>query len=528
MGNDIQILRRSSVARVYVVRRIRQGTRYWPLLWAVGVGLGLATWLYIVWAYKGQPGDDPYITYRYAYNLVAGNGFVFNAGERVQSTTAPLFTMLLALGGYAGFDIPALGYAFSVMCLLAFAVCCVGYLSSADRQLTWPAAAAATLTFVCPVTTFGLGTEMPLLVALSWASWWAFASRRWAACALLAGLAALTRGDGLLVGVAVALVFVWTHRGVPLPRWPWHAPLLYLLAVGPWYLFAWLYFGSPLPATLGAKVAQGSARGTVTFFEGLGYFWTHSLGNQAALWLPALALLAVGLVGIVRRGSALALPLVWSALFIAGFSLLHVPRYPWYYSPLVPVAMVALVIGGGLTASLTVGASRRTMPRPSWPLWPLTEGQTQAAVRTSFALAAACLVGAIYLWQDVATPRPQMAPRSQLYVSIGRWLAANTSQGATVGAEEVGLLGYYSGRDIIDFVGLLQPDVASRRAAGDNLWAVETYRPEYIVAMPAWLSAVGEQPWVREHYAPLRTFTWPGSDQATLLQRKPGGGKSKK
>jgi len=64
----------------------------------VGVGLGLATWLYIVWAYKGQPGDDPYITYRYAYNLVAGNGFVFNAGERVQSTTAPLFTILLALG----------------------------------------------------------------------------------------------------------------------------------------------------------------------------------------------------------------------------------------------------------------------------------------------------------------------------------------------------------------------------------------------------------------------------------------------
>src|SRR5205085_5147793 len=103
--------------------------RYAPGRVAVRVGavaLALAVWLYILWAFRGQPGDDPYVTYRYAYNLAHGNGFVFNAGERVQSTTTPLFTLILALGGLAGLDIPVFAYWLSGLGLLAFGVCCVG------------------------------------------------------------------------------------------------------------------------------------------------------------------------------------------------------------------------------------------------------------------------------------------------------------------------------------------------------------------------------------------------------------------
>src|SRR5574342_655752 len=44
--------------------------------------------------------DDAFITFRYARNLLAGNGFVFNVGERVLGTTTPLYTLLLA--GLAG------------------------------------------------------------------------------------------------------------------------------------------------------------------------------------------------------------------------------------------------------------------------------------------------------------------------------------------------------------------------------------------------------------------------------------------
>ena len=44
--------------------------------------------------------DDAFITFRYARNLLAGQGFVYNAGQRVLGTTTPLYTLLLA--GLAG------------------------------------------------------------------------------------------------------------------------------------------------------------------------------------------------------------------------------------------------------------------------------------------------------------------------------------------------------------------------------------------------------------------------------------------
>ena len=39
--------------------------------------------------------DDSYITYRYSRNILAGNGFTFNAGERVLGSTTPLYTIVL-------------------------------------------------------------------------------------------------------------------------------------------------------------------------------------------------------------------------------------------------------------------------------------------------------------------------------------------------------------------------------------------------------------------------------------------------
>ncbi len=42
--------------------------------------------------------DDAYISYRYAQNLVSGNGLVFNIGEYVEGYTNLLWTLLIAAG----------------------------------------------------------------------------------------------------------------------------------------------------------------------------------------------------------------------------------------------------------------------------------------------------------------------------------------------------------------------------------------------------------------------------------------------
>jgi hypothetical protein len=53
--------------------------------------------------------DDAYITYQYARNIAQGHGFVFNLTDRSSlGTSAPLYALLLALGGLLGIGIPQL------------------------------------------------------------------------------------------------------------------------------------------------------------------------------------------------------------------------------------------------------------------------------------------------------------------------------------------------------------------------------------------------------------------------------------
>lgn len=63
----------------------------------------LSVVLYYRQLFIGLHYDDSFITYRYAINFSDGKGFVFNEGERVNSASSLLFTLILALFHYIGF-----------------------------------------------------------------------------------------------------------------------------------------------------------------------------------------------------------------------------------------------------------------------------------------------------------------------------------------------------------------------------------------------------------------------------------------
>src|SRR4030043_1437307 len=62
--------------------------------------------IFLIWRFSSWYYDDPFISYRYAWNLIHGVGFVYNLGERVLSTTTPFFTILLAGFGFIWSDLP--------------------------------------------------------------------------------------------------------------------------------------------------------------------------------------------------------------------------------------------------------------------------------------------------------------------------------------------------------------------------------------------------------------------------------------
>ena len=86
------------------------------LLLALTLGHSLHVWHYNFIA------DDTFISLRYAANLLAGHGLVFNPGERVEGFTSPLWTLLLAGLGFFGCGLletaRILGFLFSALTLL--------------------------------------------------------------------------------------------------------------------------------------------------------------------------------------------------------------------------------------------------------------------------------------------------------------------------------------------------------------------------------------------------------------------------
>ena len=433
------------------------------------------------WAY-----DDPFITFRYAQNLRAGLGFVYNPDERVLSTTTPLYTLLLTGLSFLWPDLPRLSTLISALSLGLGALALYRLGQRWDRPMAGIAAALLYPLAPLMVATFGAETCFYMMLIL-----WAFAlyaGGQDLAAMALAALATLTRADGVLAGAVIGLALVVRER-----RIPWKPLLLFGLLIAPWYLFSWLYFGSPFPVTLAAKQHQAQMAISDSFAEGF-IRMVRGYAQNPLYWLHGM-LLTVGLGYALQKAQKWLLLVGWGLLYFTGYTWLGVSRYFWYYAPLVPV-FVALIGLGGEGAVRWLKNRWRFLGR-LWPVW------------STLTLLLLLLPPARDLWRLAHRPDP----RAQIYRDVGLWLAENTPPEASVGTLEVGIIGYYARRRMVDFAGLIQPDVALQMRYETTyedtaLWAVRRYHPDFLVLNPAWFPRLMEQ-WVAPFCEPLQQFTRP-------------------
>lgn len=427
--------------------------RFAPYAWAALIAGLLFAW------FGGHGYDDPYITYRYAGNLARGIGFVYNPGERVLSTTAPLYALALAGAGALGADIPRFSNALGAASLALGGL----LLWQLGRAWRTPLAGLAGLLLypLAPLLITTLGSETPVYLALILAGFLAYARERYATTAALLGLATLVRADGALAALAVAAAFLAERRS-PIP---WRAAAIYAGLVAAGLALAQLYFGAPLPVTLAAKRRQGLMPASELFLPGLLHQARDNYWRYAS-FRPAFALAAAGAIGALARRGPWLLVLGWSLLYTAAYTALGVTSYFWYYGPVV-AGFVALV---GLGLAEGGRLAERWLAR-GWAAWGLG--------LLLLALALRPLVG------GVAFLRAHPDARQAIYRSAGEWLREHTPPGARVGALEVGIVGYYAERPMVDFAGLIQPPVAAQlgpASSYDNaaIWAFERYQPGYL------------------------------------------------
>ena len=488
--------------------------------------ISLVLCILLVILFKSRSYDDPFITYRYADNLRRGFGFVYNPGEYVQSTTAPLFALLLAGLSPLWGDLPRLANLIGAVSLAAGGL--LLWELAAAWKAPWAGWAGLILYPLFPLAITTIGSETPLYIALCLGAFVAYTRQRYHWTAVFAALAALTRPDGLLVSIILAADYTIRlfrekaetrstinvgekHRGhAAASSIPWRAILVFFGLLLPWFLFAWAYFGSPLPVTLAAKQQQGAMAVSQRFAQG----FLSTLGWYKSWRYELEAVLAVlGLVFVISRVRQWLLFLAWPVLYFAAFSFLGVSRYFWYYTPLVPGFLLLAGLGMQAIAGMPMRLRSGVLYRPlRWnnvaPIF--KDLPTRFHLQTAQFLSIIILI-ILGLAQARALPRLQRPdPRFAIYSTVGRWLSANTPLDATVGSLEVGIIGYYAHRPMVDFAGLIQPMVATQLTSGSNYehaasWAVEYYQPNYLVLFPGDFPQL-EQGYVAQHCRLDKTF----------------------
>jgi hypothetical protein len=467
--------------------------------------------------------DDSFITYRYARNLAEGAGLVYNPGETVLSTTAPLYAILLACLSLVLPDFHVLG---SLIGVTSIAV--GGWMVSrlAERYLAPGLRLWAGLVYVLSSPLWlALGMETTLWIGLVLVGVDMAQRERWAVSGLATSLAVLVRPDAALPGVLLFTVGVFTAiiRFQTTRRW-WQ-PVVYFAvsAAVPLVIFAgWamMTYGSPIPVTLGAKGAQAELGITglgvgVTAWEGLRLI-LRSLMEQSPLYV------VVALLALFGAAGSLPLPVVivvgWGALHLLAYVVLGVAPYRWYYAPLVPGAIMLAAYG----LQYIQGRLNLRGKKLAIGLVGLMAVLPLAAQGMSFSRIAEQM--------RVGGPTDVMLPIVdwKAYRETGEWLDRNAPAEATVGVAEVGQLGFYARRWMTDYLGLLQLEASAMLRRGDLYSWMIRYAPDYLVfqrfrgaALVLYNLVIEDDPWFRANYSEAAEFDDPryASGPVTVFRR---------
>jgi hypothetical protein len=446
----------------------------WLALPALPVAVAIGFW--------GFSYDDAFITYRYARNWAEGAGLTYNPGETVLGTTAPGWALLLGLlSRVTRLAVPAWGTLLSLAALTGCALL-LGRALFPEKGRSFQFAflfLGLAVTLRWNVEMLGAETFGVAFCGIA-AAFLAFrpVSGRPVWAGALAATAAAFRPDAVLLGGALGLT-LWIDRR----RFPLRYAAALLGGLGLWLGWLQFRFGTVVPNTLAGKQAE-LAR-VVRGYSLSEWLWLRR-GLPLASILVLLALAALGLwLGRERLRQPFALALgLWLATLEIAYRLLGVPFAPWYPVPAL-LGILALATLAAMHLGRRAGFAALLLLPVALPSW---------------------------LWIHGQWGRPP-DPRFRLYASLGRYLERTSPPGAKVASVEIGVLGYFSRRPVLDLAGLVSPEVLHAGRNGGLAELVARVQPAFLVDAPifraGWLNPILAHPEIARRYRPVATFSDP-------------------
>ena len=513
------------------------------------------------------PLDDPWIHLTFARNLQEHGAFTYFPGTQSSGgSTAPLYTMLLAVGFFFTSDEKWLSYVLGLAAQLFFLIFLArwvrarlvrpesGHESSVMSISPWMALLPALAVLVVGLDSrVGIlavsGMETSLYLALISLAFWGRASGRNLLFGAGLGASLWVRPDSLLLLVVFAIDLAldrWKHARRTSERhpakqarnqkkassaatsaataagvtpvksertgvlgWvrssPWGGMALAAAIATLYVVFHLALFGHPLPNTFAAKTTyyQEVPHSAFLLHDIPEAFWT---GGWILLSLLAVVAIVRELVSwITGRAPRLRAETGWVlALTLAYLVLLPFShRFSRYLIPALPAIAI-----------LALSALRMLMASPLRPL------RLLPAV-----IAAVCLVlqargaySSIEEYQGICLYHWARHERA------GRWLAEKTPESAVVATHDIGAIAYYSHRRVVDIVGILDPEIVPHLGTPEYIPRVreilEREGVTHLAVLRNWLEVSNAEPLFVATPEPeiLEIFAW---DRSVHLVPKP-------
>lgn len=414
-----------------------------PLLLVVAAGY--------MWIYRNMTVDDTFIFAQFVTNMLEGGGMSFNQGEPTYGFTSVLWVALLYCAGLISGDVllsaKAMSFLFALFSIAAFFGLAKRILAEPLYYYCATAAWAVNPIFV-NMAFSGMETTLGtfLLISGLWLHFVERESRRavlWAPA--LFALAYLTRPEFLLL-LPLWLLDVWfkEDRSLRLKRL-FFGVLVYGGIVGLWLVIAWVNFGTIVPNPVIIKAMQSRID------YDLVYAWKRFFLMLGSIHMADLFVILGALTAVIfLRGAQ-----VWQALTRSPPIL-----FLWLW--------VLGVLGSYLLQKVAVSPRYFLIVSPALTLlafWHLRDFSVRESIRMRLAIP----ILMIFLLQSfVATAfiyHPHTVTynaKDKLLKTAAEWLKENTPNGATVASVDIGILGYYSQRRVVDQTGLINPDIVKR------------------------------------------------------------------
>ncbi|KAA3647236.1 MAG: hypothetical protein DWQ07_06970 [Chloroflexi bacterium] len=400
----------------------------------------------------GFPLDDAWIHQTYARNLATLGEWSFIPGEPSAGSTSPLWSLLLSIGHILGLGPYVWTYLLGGVILWAFSLLAFWAMSRVlPGRPAWAWAAGILFLFewhLVWAAVSGMETALFTLVAaailmvLIMLSYSHQASQLlWLLLGLLIGISVWVRPEGLtLLGpilLGALLLSAKTRQ-----RWKSILAVLlgFILLFGLYLMFNRQLAGEWWPNTFYAKQAEYAILRESPLPGRLLQQFTLPLIGVGLFLLPGFIIALWDATNRMQWG--IVLPAMW----VIGHLSLYALRLPVTYQhgryaiPAIPLFLFIGLIGMANTAKLS---SPVLLPRFISRVWVTTSG----AILLGF-----WVIGLNAYVDDVTIIETEM-------VDTARWIAENTEANAIIAAHDIGAIGYFAPRTILDLAGLVSPDV---------------------------------------------------------------------